>query len=203
LHATFFDGESALQPESIDFTTLSGIAVGLAMDAFAVAITSSMILRGATARQTFRFAFHFGLFQFLMPVLGWTAGLTVEEWVAAWDHWVAFGLLFFIGGKSAISALRRHENEESGSDPTRGISLVVLSIATSIDALAVGFSFALLNVRIWYPSVVIGLVAAAFTTLGMQLGRRLGGLLGRPAELLGGLVLIGIGLKILAEHLSG
>jgi len=192
-----------LERESIDFATLSGISVGLAMDAFAVAITSSMILRGATARQTFRFAFHFGLFQFLMPVLGWTAGLTVERWVAAWDHWVAFGLLFFIGGKAALSALRHRENEEPAGDPTRGISLVVLSIATSIDALAVGFSFALLKVHIWYPSVVIGLAAAAFTTLGMQLGRRLGGLLGRPAEFLGGLVLIGIGLKILAEHLSG
>jgi putative Mn2+ efflux pump MntP len=179
-----------------------GIALGLAMDCFAVALGASVTLRRATARQTFRLAFHFGLFQFLMPVLGWLAGLTVASLMAKVDHWVAFGLLTFIGSKVIFMALREKGGEARAGDPTRGASLVMLSVATSIDALAVGFSFAMLGVRVWGPSVVIGVVSGAMTVIGMELGSRLGARFGRRMEILGGLVLIAIGIKILLQHIG-
>jgi putative Mn2+ efflux pump MntP len=184
-----------------DTFTILGIAVGLAMDAFAVSISSGLFLRGASLRQTARFAFHFGLFQFLMPVLGWAAGVHFQEGLAAWDHWMAFGLLAAIGVKAIASSPERNAPEGARKDPTRGWSLVILSVATSIDALAVGLSFAFLEVDIWYPSVVIGVVAAGFTALGMRIGGSLGPLVGRRIEVVGGAILIGIGLKILASHL--
>lgn len=183
-------------------TNILVIAVGLAMDAFAVAIAASIVLKGATPRQTFRIAFHFGLFQFLMPVLGWAAGQTVESLVRAWDHWLAFGLLAFIGGKILTGGLRPAEDAPSANDPTRGLTLVVLSLATSIDALAVGLSFAFLGVEILLPSIAIGAVTGLLSTVGMQFGARLGQALGRRVEVVGGLLLFAIGIKILIEHLT-
>jgi len=182
--------------------TLIGIAIGLAMDAFAVAIASGLALETVTARQTFRLAWHFGLFQALMPVAGWLAGLTVAHWIAPLDHWIAFGLLAFIGGRMIREALRDDAEVRRRSDPTRGWLLVLLSLATSIDALAVGLSLAFLDVAIWYPALVIGLVAGGFTAAGLHLGRRFGSLLGRRMEVVGGVILIAIGLRILLEHLT-
>jgi putative Mn2+ efflux pump MntP len=182
--------------------TLLGIAVGLAMDAFAVAIGAGIQLREVTPRQTFRLAWHFGLFQAFMPILGWLAGLTLVGFIAPVDHWIAFGLLGFIGGKMIYEAMKPEE-EVDRCDPTKGWSLVMLSIATSIDALAVGLSLAVLGVEIWYPALVIGIVAGALTIVGLELGTRFGGLLGRRMEVVGGLILIGIGVKILIEHLAG
>jgi putative Mn2+ efflux pump MntP len=185
-------------------TTLAliGIAVGLAMDAFAVSIGAGLTLRTVDARQTFRLAWHFGLFQALMPVLGWLAGRSVARWIAPVDHWIAFGLLAVIGAKMIYEALKHGHGDAQRTDPTKGWSLVLLSVATSIDALAVGLSLALLEVDIWYPAVVIGLVAGAFTAVGMQLGTRFGALLGRRMEVVGGVILIAIGVQILVEHLS-
>lgn len=183
--------------------TLIAIAVGLAMDAFAVAIGAGLTLKTVDARQTFRLAWHFGLFQALMPVIGWLAGLTVADLITPVDHWIAFGLLAAIGGKMIYEAVHPDRHERERPDPTRGWALVLLSIATSIDALAVGLSLALLGLNIWYPAVVIGLVAAAFTAAGLHLGRRFGALLGRRMEVVGGVILIAIGLRILIEHLAG
>ncbi len=181
---------------------LIGIAVGLAMDATAVAVAASIALRRVAPRQVFRFAFHFGLFQAFMPLLGWAAGRTMAHHVQAWDHWVAFGLLGFVGGRAIYEAFRhKHDEEREVEDPTRGLSLVLLSLATSIDALAVGLSFAFLGLSIWYPCLVIGLVTGALTALGMLFGARLGARLGKNVEILGGLILIGIGCKILIQHL--
>jgi manganese efflux pump family protein len=179
-----------------------GLAVGLSMDAFAVATAASVTLGRVTPRQVFRFAFHFGLFQAMMPVLGWLAGLTVQRYIQAWDHWAAFGLLVFVGGKAIVQALKSPEDGSDKPDPTRGLSLVVLSVATSLDALAVGLSFAMVRVRIWYPAVVIGLITAGLTWVGMLVGSRLGTRFGRRMEIAGGLVLIGIGVKILISHQS-
>jgi len=184
----------------MDWITLIGIAVALAMDAFAVALGAGMTLSPLSGRHLFRLGFHFGLFQALMPIVGWLAGLTIQSRIAAWDHWIAFGLLGFVGGKMIWEAFRE-EGEEASTDPTRGLTLVILSIATSIDALAVGLSLAMLGVSIWVPALVIGVVAAAFTVAGMLLGRRLGVLWGRRVEIFGGLVLCGIGIKILIEHM--
>jgi putative Mn2+ efflux pump MntP len=136
-----------------------------------------------------------------MPVIGWLAGLTVERWISAFDHWIAFGLLVAVGGKMIYEAIRGDEEKRQTADPTRGMSLVVLSVATSIDALAVGLSLAFIGEDIWYPAVVIGLVAGVLTTVGLQLGQRFGHVLGRRMEILGGVILIGIGIKILVEHL--
>ena len=178
------------------------IAVGLGMDAFAVAIGAGVTIRGMTYRHVVRLSLHFGLFQFFMPIIGWAAGKTVEPYIAGFDHWLAFALLAVIGGKM-IRDSYRGDAESFRGDPTKGLMLLLLSIATSIDALAVGLSLAFLKVGIIYPSIVIGIVAFLMTAVGMRFGGLLGRVAGRWAELTGGLILIGIGLKIVAEHLAG
>ena len=135
----------------------------------------------------------------MMPILGWLAGVTIQKWVAAFDHWIAFGLLAFIGGKMIYESFQT-DAEKKGGDPTRGWSLIILSIATSIDALAVGLSMAVVGVAVWFPSVIIGIVAGLMTILGMHLGRKLGIKFGQRMELVGGVILIAIGIKILLEH---
>ena len=177
------------------------------MDAFAVALASGCALRVPQARHYFRLSAAFGFFQFAMPVVGWYLGITVRSYMEAWDHWIAFALLAWIGGKmvlSGFSALRASSSCPRPSvDPTAGRNLLVLSVATSIDALAVGVSMAFLqHVNILWAALVIGGVAFAFSLAGGLLGRRLGCLFQKRAELAGGLVLIGIGFKILGEHLG-
>jgi putative Mn2+ efflux pump MntP len=174
------------------------IALGLAMDAFAVAAASSVVLGGVSARQCFRLSFHFGLFQALMPVAGWLAGSTLTGWIGGYGHAAAFGLLALVGARMIYEAATRR-----GDVPTGGLRLVALAVATSIDALVVGVSFALLEVRIWLPCLVIGLVAAAMTLLGLVIGSRLGMRFGRRMEVAGGLVLIAIGVKILLSGPAG
>ena len=173
------------------------------MDAFAVAIATGIVLGTVSGRQTFRLAFHFGLFQFLMPVIGYLAGMTVEGYIREYDHWLAFVLLGYIGGKMIYEGAWGDAGEEgAGKDPTRGISLVVLSLATSIDALAVGISLGVLHQQgIVYPGVVIGLVACSFTAAGLHLGKRLGAVFGKRMEVVGGIVLVAIGARILLDHM--
>ena len=175
------------------------IAVGLAMDAFAVSIAAGASGRARGKRAAFRLSFHFGLFQFFMPLLGWLAGYRIAPLVEAVDHWIAFLLLAFVGYRMIRSALGGGEGMQR--DPSRGLSLVTLSVATSIDALAIGFGLAMLQVNIWYPAVIIGIVTAALSLIGLGLGKRLGRALGKRMELAGGVILILIGLKILIEHL--
>ena len=180
---------------------LLGIAVGLAMDAFAVSIAAGLNLAPVSPRQVFRLAFHFGLFQFMMPVFGWLAGRQLVAYISTYDHWVAFGLLGLVGGKMLLDAAR---GKKSGYkvDPTRGFMLVTLSVATSIDALAVGLSMAFLRDSVWTAAVVIGLVAAALSAVGIGFGGRLGRRWGRWAEAAGGCLLLLIGARILVSHLS-
>ena len=179
---------------------LLGLALGLAMDALAVSIVAGLTLPRVTHRHVFRLAFHFGLFQFLMPIIGWLAGRTIAAYIGSYDHWIVFGMLGFIGGKMVWEAWK-HDEADSREDPTRGWLLVMLSIATSLDAMAVGLSLALMRVSIWGPSILIGLVAGVLTMLGIRFGSQLGARFGRFAEAVGGLVLIGIGLRVLALHL--
>ncbi len=180
---------------------LVALAVALAMDAFAVALATGVGLRTVSGRQTFRLAYHFGLFQALMPIIGWAAGRTFARAIEAVDHWAAFGLLAVVGGHMLWEALRG-EDGHAKSDPTRGLSLVLLSLATSMDALAVGLSLSLLGISIWWPALVIGVVCAAITAAGLHLGRLAAAAsrLGRWAEALGGLVLLAIGIRILVQH---
>jgi putative Mn2+ efflux pump MntP len=186
----------------LSLAAVLGIALALAMDAFAVSIGLSAGPQRLNGIQSLRLAFFFGLFQFGMPLLGWTAGRSILPLIQAVDHWVAAGLLFLVGGRMTWEALRPgDEPKEPISDPTRGLSLVVLSVATSIDALAVGLSFALLQAAILFPCVIIGLVAMGMTMLGTRVGPLLGRLAGRRAELIGALVLFLIGTKILFDHM--
>jgi manganese efflux pump family protein len=187
----------------MDWLSLLAIACALAMDAFAVAIVAGLTLNPLTKRQVFRLSFHFGLFQALMPLIGWSAGKAMYRYISEFDHWVAFVLLGSIGGKMLWGALHGDgEEERPANDPTSGMNLVMLSIATSIDALAVGLSLAMVRSAIVVPAVVIGLVAATFTIAGMLLGRRVGSLWGKRVEAIGGIILIAIGAKILVEHLT-
>jgi putative Mn2+ efflux pump MntP len=171
------------------------------MDAFAVALAAGAILRPLSFRPCFRLAFHFGLFQGLMPLIGWLAGLTLQAFVAAWSHWVAFFLLLGVGVHMLYEALTAEEGVERTSDPSRGLTMVALSVATSIDALAVGLSLAMIDVVIWIPALVIGLVASLFTVVGLFLGTRAGKVWGKWVEVAGGLILILIGCKILISSL--
>lgn len=178
------------------------IAFGLAMDAFAVSVGISLKPVRVTGRQAVRLSFSFGFFQFMMPLLGWLAGTKILSLIQAFDHWVAFGLLVLIGCRMIYASLRPEKAlQNSRHDPTRGWSLLILSVATSLDALAVGLSFAALGVAILYPAVVIGVVAFFMTLVGTKLGPPLGQIIGRRAELLGGLILLLIGIKILIDHL--
>jgi putative Mn2+ efflux pump MntP len=184
-------------------TTL-GIAVALAMDAFAVAIATGVSLKQVSARQTFRLSWHFGLFQALMPLIGWWLGTSIQDYVAAYAHWVAFIMLALVGSnmlKDAIMADEQEDETKPRKDSTKGITMVMLSIATSIDALAVGLSMSMLQVSIAYPAIIIGIVAGLFTIVGLHLGKRVARLtwLSTWAEILGGLVLWMIGLNILRE----
>lgn len=186
----------------MNWVNLLGIAVGLAMDAFAVSMAAGLAIGSVTPRHVFRVAFHFGLFQFMMPILGWLVGSTISSYVADYDHWLAFGLLSVIGGKMLFDAASG-TGKKTKSDPTRGWVLVLLSVATSIDALAVGLSMAFLRVSVLLPCIVIGLVAASFSAVGIAFAGRILRRWGRAAEALGGCALILIGVRILISHEYG
>ncbi len=173
------------------------------MDAFAVAIVTGLTLQTLTNRHLFRLAFHFGLFQAGMFVAGWYIGTAIQSLIAASDHWIAFTLLLLVGGNIIRNSLA---GEKRGpcrpTDPTSGWQLVMLSFATSIDALAVGLSLALVGSSMTTAAVAIGLTAAVFTVTGMMLGRRIGRIWGSRVEILGGIILIAIGLKIVWDHVT-
>ncbi len=187
----------------MSFIEVIFISISMAMDAFAVCLGAGTMVETSGRRPRFRLAFHFGLFQFIMPVLGWLAGLTIVRYISAYDHWVAFVLLAFVGGRMVRSGLGKNEDEKSRADPSRGWTLVLLSIAVRIDALAVGFSLGMVDVTIWYPAVVIGIVTGLLSWLGLRLGDRLGKRFGKRMEVAGGIVLILIGIRILIMHLLG
>ncbi|MBN1496514.1 MAG: manganese efflux pump [Spirochaetes bacterium] len=189
----------------MDLVSVALIAVGLAMDAFSVCISCGITIPRPDFGHYFRLAASFGFFQFIMPVIGFFGGMYLERHIKAYDHWLAFGLLAFIG----LKMVRESFSGESAEcppgrrpDPSRGWSLLVLSVATSIDALAVGLSIGVLNRPILLPSIIIGVVCAIVSAIGVAIGSRVGPLFGRRAETVGGLVLIAIGIKILIEHMA-
>jgi manganese efflux pump family protein len=188
----------------MNLLTILGIAVALAMDAFAVAIATGVSLKQVSIRQTFRLSWHFGLFQALMPVIGWLLGASVQGYMEAYAHWVAFILLAVVGTNMLKEAVLRDDEEEEKprKDATKGMTLVMLSIATSIDALAVGLSMSMLRVSIVTPAIIIGIVAGLFTIGGLHLGKKVARLtwLSTWAEIIGGMVLWLIGLNILREN---
>jgi putative Mn2+ efflux pump MntP len=177
------------------------LAVSLGVDAFSVALCAGVYPTDDEYRRTFRLVFHFGLFQGGMTLLGWLGGRTVESVTAAYDHWVALALLAYVGGRMIRSAWRG-DGEALREDPSRGMMLVMMSVGTSIDAFAVGLGLALSGSQVLWPSLLIGVVAAVMTYVGLKLGHKLGLLFGRPVEFIGGLVLIGIGVQVVVSHLG-
>ena len=176
--------------------SLLGIAFGLAMDAFSVAVASGISLGKVSPRQAFRLSFHFGLFQFAMPVVGWFLGSLVAPQIESIGPWITFALLVGVGLKMIWEALQSSSNDVR-KDPTKGATLMMLSVATSLDALAVGVGMALMGVPVLYPAIVIGAVAANLTLLGLHVGKRAGHLLGNRMEVVGGLVLVIMGVGVL------
>ena len=176
------------------------LGIGLAMDAMTVSLCAGVSGHAISWRASLRMALLFGLFQAVMPVIGWLAGVTIAPFVSVVDHWIAFGLLAFVGIRMIRSG-RSTDPNSSSCDPTRGSTLVMLSFATSIDALAVGFSLALLTVSVWVPALWIGAITFLLSLLAARLGLRLSLKFGKIMEILGGFVLIIIGLQILLAHL--
>jgi putative Mn2+ efflux pump MntP len=185
----------------LGWITLLAIAFSLSLDAFAVATVAGITLGEPSRRQRFRLSFHFGVFQALMLTGGWCLGSAVARLLHGLDAWVAFALLALVGGNIVRNSLRRDEEERRRFDPTRGWELVFLSVASSLDALAVGVSLAMVNSLIIRSALVVGIVSYGMTLLGMVIGKRIGAVWGRRCEFLGGIVLISIGLYILRPAL--
>ena len=176
------------------------VAVGLAMDALAVSLGVGAGGQARTARPILRLSFHLGLFQGLMTLLGWLAGATIARYISSVDHWVALALLVYVGGSMIRSGLSQEKQLQPGN-PTKGKTLVMLSVATSLDSLAVGLSLGMVDVNVLGASLVIACVTLGFSLVGLLAGKQLGVKFGKRMEVLGGLILIGIGLNILITDL--
>jgi putative Mn2+ efflux pump MntP len=182
----------------MDFWWLLVLAVSLAMDCFAVSLGIGSSPLPTTFRRVFRIAFHF-----LMTCLGWLLGSTVVDIISGFDHWVAFLLLAWVGVRMIREGFSGEDEEVNHEDPSRGKTLIMLSLATSMDALGVGLSMALLKINILTSSLLIGLVTLLFSTVGMLVGNKLSEKFGERMEIAGGIVLLLIGLRILVTHLIG
>lgn len=184
----------------MSFLSILMIAVGLAMDAFAVSVTIGInTTKENKLKLALKAALLFGGFQGLMPLIGWAVGRNFTQYIEMIDHWIAFILLFIIGGKMIYESIKGEEDDEIKTYSNK--TLLLLAIATSIDALAVGISFAFLNVNILYSIVIIGIVTFVLSFIAVNIGKRLGDIFKNKAEIFGGAVLILIGFKILVEHL--
>lgn len=184
-----------------DIISVVAIAIGLAMDAFSVSIVAGITIEKPDIGHYARLSFHFGFFQFMMPLIGYAAGISVYTLIKNYDHWVAMIILTIIGVRMIWESFSTEEHN-TNKDPSRGLTLILLSVATSIDALAVGLSLGVLQKPILLPSVIIGVVCALFSVMGIYLGKRVGALLGKRAERIGGVILIIIGIKIVFDHCS-
>lgn len=176
------------------------IAIGLAMDAFAVSVGKGVTLKRVTMRHAITAGVWFGGFQALMPIVGYLVGVRFSSFVTSVDHWIAFGLLVVIGLNMIREAVWGDEESHTSDFGLR--TMLLMAIATSIDALAVGISLAFLDVNIWTSAVVIGIVTLLLSGVGVYLGSLFGSRLGAKAGIVGGVILIAIGLKILIEHLG-
>ncbi len=180
------------------------IGIGLSMDAFAVAVCKGLAMKRFNKIQAVIIGLYFGFFQALMPIIGWLLGSRFIRYIESVDHWIAFGLLVFIGGKMIVEAVR-----EKNADPEKVImdqpvdhkEMLFLAIATSIDALAVGISFAAIGTPIFPSSEIIGIITFLLSVAGVYIGNRFGNRYEKKAEIAGGIILIGIGIKVLIEHL--
>ncbi|MFH1127712.1 MAG: manganese efflux pump MntP family protein [archaeon] len=183
----------------MDTITILLIAIGLSMDAFAVSVTKGLTQKKAKIGYALRIALFFGIFQALMPVLGWWAGIGFAGFISGIDHWIAFTLLSIIGIRMIYESAKKEQANDDISTLTLS-ALLLLSIATSIDALAVGLSFAFLSIPVLAPALMFGSTTFMISYAGVYIGNGFGRMFKSKAELLGGLILIAIGMKILIEH---
>jgi putative Mn2+ efflux pump MntP len=186
----------------VSFWTLLLIAVGVSADAFAVALGKGLHMRRFSLRNAVIIALTFGAFQAAMPLVGWLLGSTFSSYIRDVDHWIAFGLLGLIGGKMLYEAFSPKDDVDEDSDRLPLRELLVLAVATSVDALAVGVTLAFLPVSIGGAVALIGVTTTVVAFVGVVVGRRVGSRFGKPAEIAGGVILILIGLNILLEHLG-
>jgi putative Mn2+ efflux pump MntP len=185
----------------LGWIALFAIAFSLSLDAFAVSTVAGIALGEPSSRQRFRLSFHFGVFQAMMLGAGWYLGSVIAHLLRGFDAWVACALLVLVGGNMVRNALRGQQEEHRRTDPTRGWSLVFLSVATSLDALAVGISLAMASIPIFRSTLIVGLVSYGMSLLGLGIGQKIGAIWGRRSELFGGIVLILIGLYFLRPAL--
>jgi putative Mn2+ efflux pump MntP len=186
----------------VRFASILLLAVGLSMDAMAVAAARGLAVRHLLPRHAVLVALFFGGFQALMPALGWLIGSTVGSTIAAWDHWIVFALLAGIGGKMIHEGLSHDEATADEGDPFALRVLLLLAIATSIDALAAGVTLPLMHAPLLLSIVTIGVTAAILSAIGLVAGRHFGARVGPRLDIVGGLVLIGLGVKTPLEHLG-
>ena len=186
----------------MDLIFLLLVALALSMDAVAVAVSSGIVSEAPGWKNIVKLALFFGFFQFLMPVIGWLLGRSISGYIERFDHWVAFGLLAFIGVRMVIESVKHPDEDASQSNPFGTKTLFIMAIATSIDALAVGISFALTNASIWASSITIGVVTFCLSLLGVLVGKKVGSLFKTGSGIAAGVILIGIGVKILIEHMA-
>lgn len=184
----------------MDIITILFVALGLAMDAFAVSVTSGFTIKYLRIQHALRLAAFFGLFQAIMPVVGWLAGIGLRDIISGIDHWIAFGLLSMIGFKMIFESTRMKPDKKL--DPLNIYVILILSIATSIDALAVGLTLSILDISIINPAIIIGVITFLLSFIGVYVGDRFGHFFENKIEVVGGMILIGIGIKILIEHLA-
>jgi len=184
----------------MDALTIVLIAVGLAMDAFAVSIAKGIVMKHQRQKMALLLSSFFGGFQMLMPVIGWLAGTSLKTVIVGMDHWIAFGLLMFIGSKMIYDSNRKEDGEKEKS--LGFIPLMTLAVATSIDALMIGLSFAFLQTQILLPILMIGLITFLLSLTGFFFGCGLGRIFGNKIKIVGGFILLAIGIRILFEHLS-
>jgi putative Mn2+ efflux pump MntP len=184
----------------MDFLTLLLIAIGLSLDSFAVSLANGLSIKKLNAWLIFKSSTNLALFQGIMPAIGYFLAVGFQEIIQVYDHWIAFVLLFLIGAKMIYESLNKKEGEDKSIELSR-IRLVAQGISTSIDALAIGVSFAFLEIEILTPVIIIFIVTFIASFIGIRLGKYYGKKLGTKMEILGGIILIGIGFKILIEHL--
>ena len=184
----------------MDFAYILLLAIGLAMDAFSVSTAAGFSLKNIDLYQASKMSINFGLFHIIMPILGWYAGSKILWLIADYDHWAAFLILLFVGGKMIFEAIRT-ENEIEPSRILNNFSLLLFSIAVSIDAIAIGLSFYLENIPIIQPAIIIGAVTFVCSFIGVIIGNKIGRLIGRSAQIIGGCVLILIGFRIVITHI--
>lgn len=184
----------------MEIVTIILLAIGLSFDSFAVSVCSGLNLPHIRFFQAAKIAIFLALFQAFMPLIGWLVGNSIKSLIEPVDHWIAFGLLSLVGGKMVIESFASPESREI-KNPLNIRVILLLSLATSIDALAVGFSFATLLDKIWSAVIIIGSITFIASMLGILLGKTTGPKINRYAEITGGLILIFIGVKILIEHL--